>query len=66
MTSCLFQNAHQLFIDKYLKNSVDCFDKQSIVFLQQLKQLFKSIESDFNNLLRALLNQILFLELILD
>jgi len=41
----MFQNAHQLFTENCLKNSIDCFVKQSIVFLQLVKTVILKIQN---------------------
>jgi len=61
----MFQNARQLFIDNCLKNSVDCFVKQSIVLIKLVKTVIQNARSDFNDFSNHLLNQKTLMELIL-
>jgi len=58
--SCLisFQKLHQMFIDNYLKHSIDCFGKQLVVFLELVKIVNQNVISGFNGFSKRLLIQI--------
>ena len=61
-----FQKPRQIFIDNCLKNPIDCFDKQSIVFLESVKTVNQNVISDFNDFSNLFLIQKILMEHIFD
>jgi len=55
-----------LILHNCLKNSIDCFVKQSIVFLELVKTVIQNASFDFNDFSNLLLIQKTLMELILD